>query len=279
VFFAAVYDGHSGSLVSERLKDSLHKTIASQPGFPEDLHGAATKGFLAMNRAMLHKAATYIQNRPRNMGLTRTKGGRDSTEEEDLLKAGSTALVVMIAPGGKAKGAPRKLVCAWAGDSRAVLSRKGKAVQLSEDHVATREDEVQRIRDAGGTVRKGRVDNVLAVTRSFGDIQHVGFGIEELAGMKPEGESTEDDKMLTSGFVIAKPDVVTETVQDDDEFVVLASDGLFSAIPSNQAIVNFVREQLNMHQDSQLATKALIEYARKRTADNLSVVIVALRVS
>ena len=58
------------------------------------------------------------------------------------------------------------------GDSRAVLSKGGKAVPMSVDHKPNRLDERRRIENAGGVVvwaGTWRVGGVLAVSRAFGD--------------------------------------------------------------------------------------------------------------
>merc|ERR1719193_1288188 len=64
---------------------------------------------------------------------------------------GCTANVVVYIP--PTEDAPfGTLVCANAGDSRAVLSRGGKAYPLSEDHKPESDIEKTRIIKAGGTV-------------------------------------------------------------------------------------------------------------------------------
>ena len=55
------------------------------------------------------------------------------------------------------------LYVANAGDSRAILCRKGKALALSEDHKPNNAEEMERIHNAGGTVSMKRVDGDLAV--------------------------------------------------------------------------------------------------------------------
>ena len=62
-----------------------------------------------------------------------------------------------------------KLFCANLGDARAVMSRGGKAIDLSVDHKAKRKDELERIKSQGGYIVYGRVLGRLAITRSFGD--------------------------------------------------------------------------------------------------------------
>lgn len=51
-----------------------------------------------------------------------------------------------------------KIYCANIGDARAIISRKGHAINLSKDHkVSTREDEQERIKRDGGFIVFGRV--------------------------------------------------------------------------------------------------------------------------
>jgi protein phosphatase 2C family protein 2/3 len=76
--------------------------------------------------------------------------------------AGTTALAALI--WGSA------LYIANVGDSRAVLSRRGKAVQLTRDHKAVEPAERRRIEAAGGFVcTEGRLCGELAVSRALGN--------------------------------------------------------------------------------------------------------------
>lgn len=58
------------------------------------------------------------------------------------------------------------------GDSRSVLCRSGKAVALSEDHKPEMPKEEARIKKAGGSIMKGRVNGGLNLTRSLGDFDY-----------------------------------------------------------------------------------------------------------
>jgi len=78
--------------------------------------------------------------------------------------SGTTAVVVVLTP--------QSIVCANAGDSRAVYSKNGaRVVPLSYDHKPDDEDEERRIREAGGYVSGGRVEGDLAVSRGLGDFR------------------------------------------------------------------------------------------------------------
>ena len=95
----------------------------------------------------------------------------------------------------------RVLYCANAGDARGVLCRGGKAIRLTYDHKGSDKQEAKRIMDAGGFVMSGRVNGVLAVTRSLGD-----------SSMKE--------------FVVGSPYTTETELYDEDEFVILACDGV-----------------------------------------------------
>ena len=101
----------------------------------------------------------------------------------------------------------RVLYCANAGDARGVLCRAGKAVRLTYDHKGSDKQEAKRIMDAGGFVMSGRVNGVLNVTRSLGD-----------SSMKE--------------FVVGSPYTTETELSEQDEFLILACDGVSYSIPS-----------------------------------------------
>merc|ERR1712048_548923 len=68
--------------------------------------------------------------------------------------SGSTAVVALVV-------AQQRVIVANAGDSRCVVSRKGRAIDLSLDHNPDDPVERQRIENAGGCVIEGRVQGNL----------------------------------------------------------------------------------------------------------------------
>jgi protein phosphatase 1G len=78
-------------------------------------------------------------------------------------QCGSTAVICLIIGS--------QLVCINLGDARSVLSRNGKAFDMSVDYKASRKDEQERIKSQGGYIVFGRVLGRLAVTRAFGDFE------------------------------------------------------------------------------------------------------------
>ncbi|KAK1836299.1 phosphatase 2C-domain-containing protein [Podospora conica] len=125
-----------------------------------------------------------------------------------------------------------KIYIANAGDSRGVLGVKGRAKPLSFDHKPQNEGEKARITAAGGFVDFGRVNGNLALSRAIGD-----FEFKKSADLAPEQQ-----------IVTAYPDVVVHDLADDDEFLVLACDGIWDC-QSSQAVVEFVRRGIAAKQE------------------------------
>jgi serine/threonine protein phosphatase PrpC len=95
--------------------------------------------------------------------------GRDSEsmQNENMMEqsfAGCTANVVMITK--------TEIICANAGDSRAVMGKKGKVKDLSVDHKPDTPSEKRRIERANGYVEESRVNGMLALSRSLGDFEY-----------------------------------------------------------------------------------------------------------
>ncbi|KAI8363721.1 phosphatase 2C-domain-containing protein [Mortierella sp. GBAus27b] len=115
-----------------------------------------------------------------------------------------------------------------AGDSRAVLGSNGTAIALSNDHKPVNREETRRIVAAGGFVEYGRVNGSLALSRALGD-----FEFKMNATLGP------DDQIVT-----ANPVIVNRKLTDDDEFLVLACDGIWDCM-SSQDVISFVRKEIS----------------------------------
>ncbi|XP_031394626.1 probable protein phosphatase 2C 58 isoform X2 [Punica granatum] len=175
------------------------------------------------------------------------KRAYQSTDEEILDKAmvlgkgGSTAVTAILING-------EKLMVANVGDSRAVICRNGGAKQLSVDHEPSKEKRL--IESRGGFVSNlpgdvPRVDGQLAVARAFGD------------------------KSLKI-HLSSEPHVAVEKIDNDVEFIILASDGIWKVI-SNEEAVDLIKNT----KDAQSAAKTLIDHAQSRKSkDDISCVVV-----
>lgn len=113
------------------------------------------------------------------------------------------------------------------------MSREGRYVELSQDFKASRKDEQERIKGQGGYIVFGRVLGRLAVTRAFGD-----FECKQIA---VKNEETQEKDLRN--FVLCEPEIRVTTVDRmRDEFIILASDGLFDRFSSEETI-NLARQR------------------------------------
>ncbi|KAJ9694289.1 hypothetical protein PVL29_010002 [Vitis rotundifolia] len=147
-----------------------------------------------------------------------------------------------------------KLFVANAGDCRTILCRAGCAFALSKDHVASCLEERERVTNAGGQV-KWQVDTwrvgsaALQVTRSIGDDD-----------LKPA--------------VTAEPEITETILSVEDEFLVMASDGLWDVV-SNAEVVNIIRDTVK--EPGMCSKRLATEAAERGSKDNITVIVIFLR--
>jgi len=172
-----------------------------------------------------------------------TMGGEGKPET-----AGSTLLSVLL------RG--NQLYVCNLGDCRAVCSRQGKAEALSVDQKPSDTSERERIEKDGGTVEFGYLNGDLGVSRAVGDM-------DKITGEKTVGLSS-------------TPVVSSFTIGPGDEFVLLASDGLWDVMQTERA-VELARSELTKHGDPQQACEKLVVEAieNKHTEDNVCVIIIS----
>ena len=206
--FAAVYDGHNGTLAADHAADRLHLILAAEPalrtctgnGPPAVAHRESER----MSAALVH---AFEATDKEILSRCKVENGR----------GGATGVVVLRLG--------RTLYAAHCGDSRAVLCRSGEPLRLTEDHKPNLPRERKRVEDLGGRVDfarcwrvivdpgGGRPASGLAVSRSFGD----------------------PDFKEPLHLVTATPDVMSERLTEEDAFFILASDGLWDVMSDKEA--------------------------------------------
>ncbi|XP_015571622.1 probable protein phosphatase 2C 9 isoform X1 [Ricinus communis] len=210
----AIYDGHLGDSVPSYLQKNLFPNILKEEGFWVDPSRAISKAYERTDQAIL-------------------------SHSPDLGRGGSTAVTAILIDG-------QRLWVANVGDSRAVLSRGGQAIQMSTDH----EPNTERgsIEDKGGFVSNmpgdvPRVNGQLAVSRAFGD------------------------KSLKS-HLRSDPDIQNCSIDYNTEVLILASDGLWK-----EAVDIARRIKDPMKAAKQLTAEAL----NRDSKDDISCVVVRFR--
>lgn len=148
-----------------------------------------------------------------------------------------------------------------AGDCRCILARDNFAMPLTKDHKPYWPEEKYRIEKLGGKIVFDQYDwriKGLSVSRSFGDLD-------------------------ATPYLTHTPDVFRYKLDKHDKFFVLACDGLWDVL-SSQDVVNFVL--LNCYDPSTNTrinknlniAKRLAEWAiKKKSGDNITVVVVFIR--
>ncbi|KAI0061706.1 PP2C-domain-containing protein, partial [Artomyces pyxidatus] len=230
-----------------------------------DGHGGGTAAEFAgrnVHDRLVREEAYREQNYPE--ALKRAFLGTD----EDMLSdptcirdpSGCTAVAALITKD--------TIYVANAGDSRSVMSVNGSAKPLSYDHKPENETEKNRVVAAGGYIEYGRVNGNLALARALGDFEY-----KKNYSLTPEKQ-----------IVTADPDVIAHEINlDEDEFVVLACDGIWDCLTS-QEVVNVVRLQVSQGAKLQdicenLCDLCLAPDTRNGAGigcDNMTVLIVAL---
>mmetsp|Transcript_2124 Transcript_2124/g.5259 ORF Transcript_2124/g.5259 Transcript_2124/m.5259 type:complete len:580 (-) Transcript_2124:2222-3961(-) len=245
VSFFGVYDGHGGAACSEYLKSNLHNfmrnQIISHPHKASSVNRALYEGiseaYKACDLAFFNQYPTEANSQ------------------------GATAVVCLII-------GDRIITCNL-GDSKAVLSRNGRAIELSVDHKPDLATEKERITQKGGFVAFGRLCGRLAVSRSFGDFNYKAVG---------ERRTIENTESLMSSVPEIKEVYINP---QEDEFLLLACDGMFEAF-TPQGVVSLIREKLarmqSTEQDPNRVIREVVNEAvySRRTRDNVSAILVTL---
>ena len=225
----AVYDGHGqgGELVSQYALHEVQRRLEIHPSFKTDLQRAFHETFLAVD---------------------------DSLRYEPLIEpyyAGTTAVVALFRD--------QTLTLANAGDSRAVLAQRSgnswKALDLTVDQNPDSPAEQARIERMGGFVSPPPGPGLSARVWLDSDLTQIGLAMARSIG----------DHAIAEVGVIAEPVVTTHTVGPHDDFLLLASDGVWEFLSSQEAI-DIVGEHLE-ERGATKACQALIEAAASRWHD------------
>ncbi|XP_047323506.1 protein phosphatase 2C 51-like [Impatiens glandulifera] len=263
--FFGVYDGHGGSRVANSCQGRLHHLLVEECKTTTSSSSSTCFGEEIWSRIMI-KCFLKMDEEVNSIKAT----------SSSPVTIGSTAVVAVVGED--------EVVVANCGDSRAVLSRGGIPLSISNDHKPDRPDELERIESAGGKVIDWdghRVLGVLATSRSIGDEY-----------LQP--------------YVIPEPEVMITKRTNADEFLILATDGLWDVVSNEMACLAVKRilegrslkkkkkmmirsssdhvvvmQEENVEKKkygrAQVAAGLLVELAKSRgSKDNITVVVVDL---
>ncbi|XP_062202639.1 probable protein phosphatase 2C 77 [Phragmites australis] len=207
--FYGVYDGHGGRAAVDLVADKLGKNvIAALAASSRQQSEPSSSSSSSMQQGEEDEEEQQV-----NAVMAAIRSAYLTTDSELLsqgIRGGACAATALVKDG--------ELYVANVGDCRAVLGscHGGVATALTTDHTAGREDERRRIESSGGYVSRGssgvwRVQDCLAVSRAFGDVS-----------MKP--------------WVTCEPEVSRRRLTPDCRFLLVASDGLWDKVSSQEAV-------------------------------------------
>lgn len=280
----AVFDGHGGGFTSKYLKANFVSVFCKRPELEHyvvltksgphsrsDGNGvhllkeALSATFLEIDEQLMTLHQEEVNSQKRN-NAAETSGESSSTADSPsstskktavsspMDRSGSTAVVVVLTP--------YHILCANAGDSRAVMRRYGRVLPLSFDHKPSNIVERKRITDAGGFVKKKRIDGDLAVSRAFGD-----FCMKSNESLLPSQQK-----------VVVNPDcIVYPRDLAGDEFIILACDGVWD-VATNEKCSEFVQNLLSEGELDlgNICEEALDNCLERKSRDNMTMMLVGL---
>lgn len=220
--FYGVFDGHGGVDAASFIRNNILKYIVEDSNFPACLDKAIKSAFLKADYAFADSSSLDISS-------------------------GTTALTTLIFG--------RSMIIANAGDCRAVLGRRGRAIEMSKDHKPNCTSERQRIEKLGGVIYDGYLNGQLSVARALGDWHMKGA----------KGSACP---------LSAEPELKEMHLTEEDEFLIMGCDGLWDVM-SSQCAVTIARKELMLHNDPERCSRELVREALKRnTCDNLTVIVI-----
>jgi protein phosphatase 1L len=145
----------------------------------------------------------------------------------------------------------KKFIASNVGDTRVIIGTKAGVDLLTVDHKPSLPEERSRIEELGGKILGygiPRVQGILAVSRALGDV-----------GLKP--------------FVTCEPRVVEGHLGMENDFVVLACDGVWDVL-NPQDVIQIARSAENPRDGARQIKEKALDCG---STDNISVIVLDLR--
>ncbi|KAJ1801444.1 [Pyruvate dehydrogenase [acetyl-transferring]]-phosphatase 1, mitochondrial [Coemansia sp. RSA 2399] len=173
---------------------------------------------------------------------------QDASKMDELLGpavSGSCGLVAVV------DTERNEVVVGNTGDSRALLGVRlnngtWKAVRLSEDQTGATKSEIARMQrehpgEDDSVVSDGRVLGSLMPSRAFGDCRYkwplaVQQKLFPMLFARGHRYATTPPNFLTPPYVTAKPVIVRHQLNQNDKFIVMASDGLYDQLSDAEVV-------------------------------------------
>lgn len=270
-----VFDGHGGKeiaqIVSEKLTQAVFSRLNQEISRGRDEEGGGSP--LSRYIRVIKDSFFYID---------RTLPAGEGAH------CGTTALVATVID-------KKYIVLANTGDSRGIMSLNGGSCKtLSFDHKPSNMGERVRIENSGGYVVNGRVNEILALSRAFGDFK---FKIPFMELSDSHNKYVEKNKQYFKNDLVHLPPELLQVTSEPEvlvydlsaltapEFLVLACDGIWDCYRNDQ-LIKVIRDKLALDWSLEHITEFIlndcISMASNITGigfDNMTLIIVALHSS
>ncbi|CAI5755603.1 unnamed protein product [Candida verbasci] len=227
-----VFDGHGGDQCSKYLAENLPKYIFKRLNHHHKSHKNQNPWSNPQNVIHLLKNSFF-------------KLDHDLYSKQhqfDLINCGSTGIIIVIINS--------IIYVANTGDSRCIISIKGKPKTLSFDHKPNNMSERVRIENSNGYIINNRVNEILALSRAFGDFK---FKLQFLQNTRNE-YLQKNMNNLNKKLIHLPPELFQVTVEPDvllydykvqnlPEFIVIACDGIWDCFKNGQ-LIQLIRDKL-----------------------------------
>ena len=229
-----VFDGHGGRDAAKVCEEVFADILVKEPEFKNgNYEKALYNTFFKTDQEVLKRS------------------------EQQRWNNGCTACVVLLV--GK------RLYTANLGDAEAVLAMQKpkekvvKPLPLSTKHNPTDEAEKKRIEEAGGQVVCGRINGILAISRSFGDMDY----------KYPYNKSMKD-------FVSPIPALQMTPIGKSNPYLLITCDGLYEKMNYDD-IIEVSHQAIEAHKkkDFDAVAKDIVQESLKRgSTDNHTCIVV-----
>ena len=257
--FFGVCDGHGtfGQNISFYLKENLPQNVMNE--------------FLKYDIQNLSEIKTYIFSQIILFTFSETNKEMNEDERIDSSISGSTCVSVICTP--------ERLFCINVGDSRCVLGKFDKnknqwiPKNLSKDHKPSDPNEKARIIKSGG-----RIESFMDEEGNYEGPERVWLKNEDTPGLAMS-RSFGDEIAHTVGVTVS-PDIYDYLFVEEDKFIVLASDGIWEFMSSDE-VVDIVKD-FYLKNDLEGALEYLYKESSKRwitkenVIDDITVIIAFL---
>ena len=261
-----VFDGHGGKTCSDYLAIHLPKLIfRGLNGKNDAMVSLELKDYLRIIKDCFFQVDHDLSNQP------------------NLINCGSTGIVTTIVK-------DKYIIVANTGDSRCILSVNGQAKTMSYDHKPIIMNERIRVENSNGYVLNNRINEVLALSRAFGDFK---FKVPYIDTTRNK-YILKNRKYFKNDLIHLPPELFQVSVEPDfivydlsdpksiPEFVIIACDGIWDCY-KNSRLIQIIRDKLalgwKLNKIIEFILHDCLQMANNYTGigfDNMTLIIVAV---